>query len=267
MKPMLSLFTTPDFALLSLAPGLKARVPARYRRAARHAFLRASSLVNAGSGVECPVCDRRFRKFARFHGKSDQCPGCSSLMRHRAILLYIQDVLKLAERELNVLHVGPAESLRRRLSSFDSIDYLSVDLDPAMADVQADVTDLQFDANSFDFVLCLHVLEHVPEDRKAISELCRVLRPGGTALIQVPPSDLEVTAEDPSVTGPRERERLFGQYDHVRLCGGDYKARLEEPGFEVEVVDYPAQLEQSVRARFGLRVGEPFYICVKPPAA
>jgi SAM-dependent methyltransferase len=111
------------------------------------------------------------------------------------------------------------------------------------------------------------VLEHVPDDRKAIAELYRVLRPGGTALIQVPPSNLEVTAEDPSVTDPAERERLFGQHDHVRLCGADYKARLEEPGLEVEVVDYAAQLEPSTQARFGLRAGEPFYVCFRPPRA
>jgi len=262
---MLSLLRSPSFDLLSLAPALKARVPARYKHAARHAFLRACSLVNLGSQVECPVCDRHYRKFARFHGEHDQCPGCSSLMRHRAIVLYLLDVLKLGERELALLHIGPAESVSGRLSSLESLDYLSADLEPGIADVQADITDLYFDPSSFDFVLCVHVLEHVPEDRKAISELYRVLRPGGTALIQVPPSNLEVTAEDPSVTDPRERERLFGQFDHVRLCGSDYKGRLEEPGFDVEMVDYPALLEPSTRARYGLRVGEPFYVCVKPP--
>lgn len=266
IKPMLSLLFSPEIHAAALAPALKARVPSRYKHAARHAFLRVSSLLNAGSQVECSVCERRFRKFARFHGENDQCPGCGSLMRHRAIVLYVQDVLHLAERRLSVFHVGPAESVRGRLSSLDSLDYLSADIEPGKADIAADITDLQFDAEAFDFVLCVHVLEHVPEDRKAISEMYRVLRPGGTALIMVPPSDLAVTAEDPSVTSPSERERLFGQHDHVRLCGADYKARLEEPGFEVEVVDYPEQLGPETCARFGLRVGEPFYICDKPPA-
>lgn len=258
MKPV----SQADF--LWLPPALKARVPARYKNAARRSFLRASQLLNAGSRVECPVCERRFRKFARFHGVNDQCPGCGALMRHRAILLYLRDVVRLPEKDIGFLHIGPAESVRRRISGFDSIDYLSVDLDPHKADVQADITALQFDDASFDFVLCVHVLEHVPEDRKAIAEIHRVLRPGGGALIQVPPSDLEVTAEDPSVTDPRERERLFGQHDHVRLCGADYKERLEEPGLEVRVVDYPAELEPAVQTRFGLRAGEPFYICAKP---
>jgi SAM-dependent methyltransferase len=248
----------------SLPPALKARVPARYKAAARRAFLLVSQLLNAGSRVECPVCERHYRKFARFHGENDQCPGCGALMRHRAILLYLRDVLQLPGKGVGFLHIGPAESMRRRVSRFDSIDYLSADIDPHKADVQADITQLQFDDASFDFVLCVHVLEHVPEDRKAISEIHRVLRPGGGALIQVPPSDLEVTAEDPSVTDPRERERLFGQHDHVRLCGSDYKQRLEEPGLEVQVVDYPAELEPAVQTRYGLRPGEPFYVCAKP---
>lgn len=246
-------------------PAIKAALPARMKQVLRGSFLRVSSLLNTGSRVECPVCERQFRKFARFHGENDQCPGCGSLMRHRMILLYLRDVLRLEESSADVLHVGPAVSIRQRLSRLGSLRYLSVDVDPALADIQADVTDLRFADESFDFVLCVHVLEHVPEDRKAISELFRVLRPGGVALIQVPPSSLEVTREDPSVTDPAERERLFGQHDHVRLCGADYRERLAEPGFRVEVVDYVTELAPEERARYGLRVGEPFYLCKKSP--
>lgn len=262
MKRMFSPFQ--NRLMLSL-PGLKARLPARYKRSIRGTFLRASSLLNLGSRVECPVCERHFRRFARFHGAHEQCPGCGSLMRHRAILLYLVDVLRFPESSADVLDVGPSAPMRRRLSSFGSIHYLSVDIDPDRADVQADVTDLQFADESFDFVLCMHVFEHVQEDRKAAAELFRVLRRGGAALIQVPPSPLEVTFEDPSVTDPTERERVFGQYDHVRICGSDYRLRLEEPGFQVDLVDYVTELEPEVRERLGLRVGEPFYVCGKPP--
>jgi SAM-dependent methyltransferase len=248
-------------------PALKAALPSRFKQSLRGAFLSISALVNVGSRVECPVCERHFRKFARFHGENVQCPGCGSLMRHRALLLYLRDVLRLLETQIDLLHVGPAEGMRRRLSALDSIRYLSVDIDPAVADLQADVTDLQFADNSFDFALCVHVLEHVADDRKAASELFRVLRPGGSALIQVPPSRLEVTYEDPSVTDPAERERVFGQHDHVRICGADYTDRLAEPGFRVELVDYVAQLEHQAGTRYGLRSGEPFYLCIKPQPA
>jgi SAM-dependent methyltransferase len=251
--------------VLSVPPALKAALPARFKQNLRGTYLRATTLYNAGSQVECPVCERRFRKFARFHGANDQCPSCGSLMRHRAILLYLRDVLHLPETESDVLHVGPAEAIRRRLTSVTPLRYLSLDIDPTLADVQGDVTDLRFRDASFDFVLCVHVLEHVPDDRAAIGELFRVLRPGGRALIQVPPSSLEVTLEDPTVTAPAERERLFGQHDHVRICGADYGGRLEQAGFDVELVDYVAQLDPRAQARYGLRVGEPFYLCTKPP--
>lgn len=248
-------------------PALKAALPARYKAAARGAFLRTASVLNLGSGVTCPVCERSYRKFARFHGENDQCPGCGSLMRHRALLLYLRDVEQMAESGREVLHVGPGPALRAWLSSLPELRYLSVDLNPDVADLQADIRSLPFEESSFDFVLCVHVLEHVPDDRAGIGELYRVLRPGGTALIQVPPTELEKTLEDASITDPRERERMFGQHDHVRACGADYRLRLEEPGFRVEVVDYADDLEPAARERYGLRPGEPFYVCQKPAAA
>ena len=144
------------------------------------------------------------------------------------------------------------------------LDYVSADLDSPIARVHADATDLPFEDASFDFAICVHVLEHIREDRKALSEFFRVLRPGGAAIFQVPPSDLETTREDAAVTDPQERERLFGQYDHVRLCGADYPARIAEVGFEVEREDFVSGLDEQVRRRHGLRTGEPFDLCVKP---
>lgn len=248
-------------------PALKAALPARYKAAARRAFLRLAFVLNVGSRVSCPICRRQFRKFARFHGANDQCPRCGSLMRHRALLLYLRDVEHMADSERDVLHVGPTQSLRAWLSSLPRLRYLSVDRDPDLADVRADITSLPFEENSFDYLICSHVLEHIPDDRAAIAEFHRVLRPEGKALIQVPPSELEETLEDAAITDPRERERLFGQYDHVRLCGADYRARLQEPGFLVEELDYPAELDPATREQYGLRPGEPFYVCVKPAAA
>jgi SAM-dependent methyltransferase len=247
-------------------PALKAALPARYKAAARRAFLRVASVLNVGSRVSCPICGRHVRKFARFHGENDQCPRCGSLARHRAMLLYLRDVERMAQSERDVLHVGPSQSLRAWLSSLPRLRYLSVDRDRDVADLRADVTSLPFEDRSFDYVICSHVLEHVADDRAAIAELHRVLRPQGRALIQVPPSELEQTLEDAAVTDPNERERLFGEYDHVRLCGADYRARLEEPGFLVEELDYAAELDPAAREQYGLRAGEPFYVCVKPAA-
>jgi SAM-dependent methyltransferase len=243
---------------------LKASVPSRYKLAARSAYLRMAAVTTTGSKHECPCCGRLLGRFARFHGEQDQCPGCGSLMRHRALLLYLRDVLHVERARLRLLQVAPNAGVMRWLKARPGVDVVSVDLCSPLASIQADITDMPFEDEAFDMVICSHVLEHVPDDRKAISELFRSLRRGGKAILQVPPSDLEETFEDPSITDPRERQRLFQQYDHVRLCGADYADRIGEAGFEVTTVDYPATLEPRLRDWFGLRIGEPFYLAVRP---
>jgi SAM-dependent methyltransferase len=164
--------------------------------------------------------------------------------------------------------VGPARAVSTWLDAHEQLDYVSVDLDSPVAKVHADATQLPFEDESFDFAICVHVLEHIPEDRKALGEFFRVLRPGAQAILQVPPSDLETTRENfDVVTDPGERERLFGQYDHVRLCGADYPQRIAEAGFEVTREDFVAGIDEAARRRHGLRTGEPFDLCVKPESA
>lgn len=186
-------------------------------------------------------------------------------MRQRALLLLLRDRFDLPGAGLRVLHVGPSQAVAGWFERQKSVDYVSADLESPIARVQLDATQMPFEDESFDFAVCVHVLEHIPDDRKALSEFHRVLRPGGRAVFQVPPSDLETTREDYDVvTDPQERERLFGQYDHVRLCGADYPNRIAEAGFEVSREDYVAVLDEAVRSRYGLRLGEPFDLCVKP---
>ena len=248
---------------VSSVAALKAAVPPRYKQAARRLFLRLSVVTSAGTGVECPCCGREARHFVRFHGEHDQCAGCGSLMRHRALLLLLRDRLRFDELGGRLIHIGPGPSVGAWLASRDSIDYVSVDLYSPLAHVQADMCDLPFEDESFDMAVCVHTLEHIPDDRLALRELHRVLRPGGLAVVQVPPSNLAETREDPSVTDPQERERLFGQYDHVRLCGADYPDRMRETGFDVERIDYVDELALETRRRFGLRTGEPFDVCIR----
>jgi SAM-dependent methyltransferase len=244
---------------------IKTAVPHRYRQAGRRAFLRMAALTNAGTAVECPCCERRFRKFARFYGEHVQCPGCGSLMRHRSLQLLLRDELNLEGTVRDFMHVAPNSfGMRRVMEALPLGSYVAVDLDSPLADVHADITDLPFADGSFDLVVCLHVLEHVVDDRAAIREFYRVLRPGGRAVLQVPPSPLAETFEDASIQTPDERERVFGQFDHVRICGSDYGDRMEEAGFDVTCEDYVERVPEPLRTRYGLYAGEPFYLCVKP---
>ncbi len=137
------------------------------------------------------------------------------------------------------------------------LDYTTTDLNSPLADVKADICDLPFADDSFDIILCNHVLEHIPDDRKAMKELYRVMKPGGWGIFQVP-QDLkrEHTFEDDTITNKKERARIFGQYDHVRIYGRDYFERLRSVGFKVEEVDYTSKLSPEEIEKYRLAKGE-----------
>lgn len=133
-----------------------------------------------------------------------------------------------------MLHVSPEPVLGEKFKA-QYRDYVSIDLDGRKAMQAMDVTALTFPNETFDAVVCNHVLEHVPNDRAAMAEIYRVLKPGGWASLQVPIKG-DMTTEDPSVTDPAERQRMYGQEDHVRQYGRDYVSRLKRAGFKVRVI-------------------------------
>jgi len=145
-----------------------------------------------------------------------------------------------------------------------NLNYTTTDLNSPIADVKADICDLPFSDNEFDFIICNHVLEHIPDDTKAMQEIYRILAPGGSAILQVPyKADLKNTFEDDSITDSKERARIFGQYDHVRVYGMDYFSKLESIGFKVEAVDYTNRLTESEVEKYRLPKGELIPLCKK----
>lgn len=225
-------------------------------------------LVFAGDRVLCPCCGGRFRAFVPERGRPNaRCPGCLSLERHRVLWLYLtrSDLLSSAS---SILHFAPELCLRNNLREAPGVCYVTADLSrTSIAEVRADITDIHFEDRTFDTVICNHVLEHVLDDRRAMSELMRVLKPGGLALMQHPVDQtLKRTFEDPSVTSPRERQRLFGQRDHVRVYGRDFTDRLREAGFQVTVSDLFGELDSASIFRHGL-ADEPIWICQRPTAS
>lgn len=191
----------------------------------------------AGRGQLCVVCGRRSARFATFgmppRAKA-RCVRCNSLERHRFMWLYLREVLGVVQPQ-RVLHFAPEPFLAPKISQVAGVEYVTTDLELGRGMVAADITNLPFANVKFDLVICSHVLEHIPDDAKAIGELFRVLKPGGSALIMVP-LKRGATEEDVSVTDPLERIRRFGQVDHVRFYGDDFVARLAAGGFVVDVV-------------------------------
>ena len=226
------------------------------------------SVLYRGSRVSCPVCGGHFRKFLPFgvreRRRNARCPRCGSFERHRLLMLYLKERTNFFTSHLKVLEFAPHVYLQERLRRMKNLEYISADLASPLAMVSMDITDIKFEDNQFDCVICYHVLEHVPDDLKAMREICRILRPGAWGILQ-PPVDQnrEKTFEDTSVVTPEARERLFGRFDHVRVYGRDYKERLESAGFKVRVDDFISEL--SIDAdKYGLMRDEPMYYCIKP---
>jgi ubiquinone/menaquinone biosynthesis C-methylase UbiE len=168
--------------------------------------------------------------------------------------LYLERETSLLSKTLRVLHVAPEQAFYQRFKNFSHWEYTTTDLHSPLADVKADLTALPFAEETFDLIFCNHVLEHIPEDQKALSELYRVLKKGGTAILQVPlDENRKTTFEDNSITDPKERTRIFGQYDHVRIYGQDYYQRLETAGFQAEAVDLYAKISSEEINRFSLQ--------------
>jgi len=216
--------------------------------------------------VQCPCCARRWGSFIPAWNRPDAiCPGCGSHERHRALWLYLAEHTSLGDEPMSLLHFAPEYALRGRMEALPGLRYVTADLDPDGVDVQLDITAMPFDDDAFDAILCSHVLEHVPDDRAAMSELHRVLHPDGWALVLVP-LDLarESTYEDFSVTAPEDRVREFGQDDHVRMYAPDIVQRLEGAGFDVVTDRFVEQLGEERRRRHGLLVEDLIFRCTHP---
>lgn len=221
-----------------------------------------------GYGRWCPVCHRSSRRFKVFGRgvlrKDAQCIHCNALERHRFVWLYFQHKTDLFDgRQKKILHIAPEASLEPLLKARLGANYITADIEDPRAAVKMDITQIQYPDDSFDVIYCSHVLEHVPEDRKAMRELRRVLKPGGWAILLVPVVG-DHTYEDPSITDPAERLKAFGLEDHVRQYGRDYIDRLREAGFAVKMTEVADMYDRREATRMGLHgdVGE-IYFCTR----
>ncbi|MCB0766774.1 MAG: methyltransferase domain-containing protein [Flavobacteriales bacterium] len=224
-----------------------------------------------GDTVHCPVCDRGAIAYLPSGSPPRPhvlCPFCGSRERARMAWLFLKE-RKVLRAGLRVLHVAPERCLSERLTSLPGVKYTAGDkftpgYDYPPGTIDLDITAMPFAADSFDLIMCSHVLEHVPDDRGAMKELFRVLAPGGMAILMVPIAlERATTDEDPSVIDPRERIKRFGQFDHVRLYGRDYVDRLRAAGFEVIEDAMTERMDAESVFRYGLMRSEVVHAGIK----
>jgi SAM-dependent methyltransferase len=190
-----------------------------------------------------PIDGKTFKQFLPYgyeHPRENVLsPSTLSLERHRLLWLYLKTETNFFKKRLKVLHFAPEQAFYKRFGELENLDYTTTDLNSPLADVTADICELPFQDNTYDVIFCNHVLEHIPDDTKAMQELFRILKPGGWGVFQIP-QDLNrpLTFEDNNITDKKERAKIFGQYDHVRIYGRDYFDKLRKIGFKVTEVDY-----------------------------
>jgi predicted SAM-dependent methyltransferase len=225
------------------------------------------------SKIECCVCGYKAHSF-QDHGliarKNAKCPKCQSLERTRMLWHFMVNELNIKNKKIDFLHIAPDKGISEQLLKLSNVTYTAGDYFAEGYSYKGnvmhlDIREMPFEDNSFDMVLCEHVLEHIEEDHKAMKEVLRVLRSGGMAILQVPIDYSKAkTYEDFSITSPEERIKHFGQFDHVRQYGLDYKDRLSNAGFVVEIIDYSAKVGKSVAVKNAFMLRDDLYLCTKP---
>lgn len=231
------------------------------------------TLYYAGGAVECPPCGGRFRRFRSHAGRPNaRCPRCRSLERHRLLWLYLTEQTELFSQPLNLLHFAPEPAFEARFRSAPKLRYVGADLHPRTGQARLDVTAIEEVDDCYDAALLSHVLGEVPDDRKAMRELHRVLKPGGNLIVQVP---VDHGRESTQELRPRCQQHKGAQPvgANVRIYGRDFGTRLADAGFVVKLVRYLDDVSDEDAARYRLvelgdfATGNEIYIATKPGAA
>jgi SAM-dependent methyltransferase len=214
----------------------------------------------------CPICGGRFARFLTTGDpprKNAECPGCGSYERHRLLWLYLQNKTSFFKEKLKILHFAPEQVLQDKFFRMKNIDYVSADLNSPRAQYHMDIMEMSFPSETFDVILCNHVLEHVPDDAKALGELYRVLKFGGWAIVQVPIDPaMKLTLEDPNIKSAADRLKFYGNEDHVRQYGVDYEQRLKKAGFDVVVDGFSKEIGKESN-KYCLDLTEDLYFLKK----
>lgn len=229
---------------------------------------RIKGLFLRGNKYYCNYCEKGFRKFlskGNIQRENAMCPNCMSLERTRLLLEYLKNETSIFSKNLNVLHFAPERCLFNLLKK-QNINYVDGDINPLLASEVIDITNIQYPDNSFDLIICSHVLGHIPDEKAALKELHRVLaQKGELILMSLIDFTLKITLEDVKIKTATERLKYYGESDLERLYGGDIIERLQNGGFVVEKIDYRLKVDKKLSEKLNLGDGsrEMIYKCTK----
>ena len=228
-------------------------------------------IIFHGKRYTDPIDNSNYSRFLSYGykriRKNALCPGTLSLERHRLLWLYLDNETNFLNSSLKVLHVAPEQVFYKKFKKLKNWDYLTFDLNSPIADIKGDLTSTNFKDESFDLIICNHVLEHIKDDKSALNEIYRVLKYNGTSILQVPINvRREKTFEDSTIKSKIQREKYFGQYDHVREYGLDFKDRVEQSGFKFQMINYSKKISKDLIIKYGLMKNDLIPIAKKLPS-
>jgi hypothetical protein len=244
-------------------------IPRHYLHHISHFFLRIFSIFMRGNKFEDPINEityKRLLPYGRLNSRENAlAPDSMSLERHRLIWLYLKQKTNFFSQPTKFLHIAPEYCFISLFKKQQNLEYTTADLNSPWADIKMDVHDIPFEENKFDFIMCNHVLEHVEDAHKVMTEFFRVMKKGGWGIFQVPIDNTRAeTFDDPTITDPKEREKHYWQADHLRLFGLDYGKKLQAAGFDVVEDNFINELPTELVERYALPKGEIIYLCKKP---
>ncbi len=223
----------------------------------RENVIKLFSYFYKGKGYYCVCCKNEFTRFltkGNIPRTQAQCPFCGSLERTRVLKMYLENETTAFNSTQKILHFAPEKSLLKLLSASNP-NYIDADINPNYANHVIDITDIPYQNAYFDIIICAHVLGHIPDEQKAISELFRVIKPGGVVLIQTLLNRERDTFEDYAIVSEKDKLKYYGERDLCRLHGKDFSFRLKKAGFEVLEIDYRMNFDTSQRLKYSLGDG------------